>query len=129
MIFNYLDELVKIFRLQNWKIKIYIKEDMNIEGETHLIYNDNKAIIEIKENSEEEMKKAENQNKYKYRLLFEYRDIIEKRVKLEKYIKENEEKTGTEKQVKNMQLLKQQVEVLYRYEEIIYARLRLELSI
>lgn len=77
----------------------------------------------------EEMRKAENQNEYKYRLLFEYRDTIEKRVKLEKYIKENEEKTGTEKQVKNMQLLKQQVEVLYRYEEIIYTRLRLELSI
>lgn len=77
----------------------------------------------------EEMKKAENQNEYKYRLLFEYRDTIEKRVKLEKYIKENEEKPGTEKQVKNMQLLKQQVEVLYRYEEIIYTRLRLELSI
>lgn len=76
----------------------------------------------------EEMRKAENQNEYKYRLLFEYRDTIEKRVKLEKYIKENEEKTGTEKQVKNMQLLKQQVEVLYRYEEIIYTRLRLELS-
>lgn len=76
----------------------------------------------------EEMKKAENQNEYKYRLLFEYRDTIEKRVKLEKYIKENEEKPGTEKQVKNMQLLKQQVEVLYRYEEIIYTRLRLELS-
>ena len=77
----------------------------------------------------EEMKKAENQNEYKYRLLFEYRDTIEKSVKLEKYIKENEEKPGTEKQVKNMQLLKQQVEVLYRYEEIIYTRLRLELSI
>lgn len=77
----------------------------------------------------EEMRKAENQNEYKYRLLFEYRDTIEKRVKLEKYIKENEEKPGTEKQVKNMQLLKQQVEVLYRYEEIIYTRLRLELSI
>ena len=57
-IFDYLDELVKIFRLQNWEIKIYIKEDMNIEGETHLIYNDNKAIIEIKENSEEEMLKT-----------------------------------------------------------------------
>ena len=77
----------------------------------------------------EEMRKAENQNEYKYRLLFEYRDTVEKRVKLEKYIKENEEKPGTEKQVKNMQLLKQQVEVLYRYEEIIYTRLRLELSI
>lgn len=76
----------------------------------------------------EEMKKAEKQNEYKYRLLFEYKDTIEKRVKLEKYIKENEEKPGTEKQVKNMQLLKQQVEVLYRYEEIIYTRLRLELS-
>lgn len=76
----------------------------------------------------EEMRKAENQNEYKYRLLFEYRDTVEKRVKLEKYIKENEEKPGTEKQVKNMQLLKQQVEVLYRYEEIIYTRLRLELS-
>lgn len=73
-------------------------------------------------------KENENQNEYKYRLLFEYRDTIEKRVKLEKYIKENEEKSGTEKQVKNMQLLKQQIEVLYRYEEIIYARLRLELS-
>ena len=73
-------------------------------------------------------KENENQNEYKYRLLFEYKDTIEKRVKLEKYIKENEEKPGTEKQVKNMQLLKQQVEVLYRYEEIIYTRLRLELS-
>ena len=73
-------------------------------------------------------KENENQNEYKYRLLFEYKDTIEKRVKLAKYIKENEEKPGTEKQVKNMQLLKQQVEVLYRYEEIIYTRLRLKLS-
>ena len=74
-------------------------------------------------------KEKENQNEYKYRLLFEYRDIVLKRYKLEKYIEENEEKTGTEKQVKNMQLLKQQVEVLYRYEEIIYTRLRLELTV
>lgn len=86
-------------------------------------------MMETQEILTEEMRKAKNQNEYKYRLLFEYRDTIEKRVKLEKYIKENEEKTGTEKQVKNMQLLKQQVEVLYRYEGIIYTRLRLELSI
>lgn len=26
----------------------------------------------------EEMRKAENQNEYKYRLLFEYRDTVEK---------------------------------------------------
>lgn len=86
-------------------------------------------MIENQEILIKEMKKTENQTEYKYRLLFEYRDTIEKRVKLEKYIKENEEKIGTEKQEKSMQLLKQQVGILYRYEEVIYARLCLELSI
>ena len=35
----------------------------------------------------------------------------------------------TENQEKSMQLLKQQVGILYRYEEVIYERLYLELSI
>lgn len=74
-------------------------------------------------------KEKENQNEYKYRLLFEYRDIVLKRYKLEKYLEENKANTQNEKEIANFNLLKEQLEVLYKYEEILYTRLRLELTV
>ena len=76
----------------------------------------------------EEVKQCEEINEYKYRLLFEYRDIIEKRMKLAKYITENKNRIMDEKQNRNMELMIKQMELLIQYEEVIYSRLRLELT-
>ena len=76
----------------------------------------------------EEVKQCEERNEYKYRLLFEYRDIIEKRMKLDKYITENKNRVMDEKQNRNMELMIKQMELLIQYEEVIYTRLRLELT-
>jgi len=76
----------------------------------------------------EEVKQCEEINEYKYRLLFEYRDIIEKRMKLDKYITENKNRIMDEKQNRNMELMIKQMELLIQYEEVIYSRLRLELT-
>lgn len=76
----------------------------------------------------EEVKQCEEMNEYKYRLLFEYRDIIEKRMKLDKYITENKNRVMDEKQNRNMELMIKQMELLIQYEEVIYTRLRLELT-
>lgn len=76
----------------------------------------------------EEVKQCEEMNEYKYRLLSEYRDIIEKRMKLDKYITENKNRVMDEKQNRNMELMIKQMELLMQYEEVIYSRLRLELT-
>lgn len=70
----------------------------------------------------------EKQNGYKYRLLLEYKEIIEKRVKLEKYIKQNENKTKDTIELEKIDLLIKELDILFRYEEIIFMRLKFELS-
>lgn len=70
----------------------------------------------------------EKQNDYKYRLLLEYKEIIEKRVKLEKYIKQNENKTKDTIELEKIDLLIKELDILFRYEEIIFMRLKFELS-
>lgn len=66
---------------------------------------------------------------YRRRLLLEYRDVVVKRERLCIYLnKENDLKTGTEKDLKNRELLTKQLEVLNEYEELLFCRLMLELT-
>lgn len=71
----------------------------------------------------------EDKTEYRRRLLVEYRDVVVKRDRLCKYFdKENDLKTGTEKDLKNRELLTKQLEVLNEYEELLFCRLMLELN-
>lgn len=71
----------------------------------------------------------EDKIEYRRRLLVEYRDVVVKRDRLSKYLdKENDLKTGTEKDLKNLELMNKQVETLAEYEEILFCRLMLELT-
>lgn len=74
-----------------------------------------------------------SKNEYKYRLLFEFRDTIEKRIKLGKYLSETSnkvmnDKTMNDKEKENRELLNKQFQILNDYEEILFNRLRLELT-
>lgn len=71
----------------------------------------------------------EDKTEYRRRLLVEYRDVVVKRDRLCNYLdKENDLKTGTEKDLKNRELMNKQVETLTDYEEILFTRLMLELT-
>ena len=71
----------------------------------------------------------EDKNEYKRRLLVEYRDVVVKRDRLCNYLdKQNDLKAGTEKDLKNLELMNNQVETLSQYEEILFCRLMLELT-
>ena len=71
----------------------------------------------------------EDKTEYKRRLLVEYRDVVVKRDRLCNYLdKQNDLKTGTEKDLKNLELMNNQVETLSQYEEILFCRLMLELT-
>lgn len=70
----------------------------------------------------------EDKNEYKRRLLAEYRDVILKRERLDVYLINNRDKTGTEKDLKNRELLTKQLEVLNEYEELLFCRIMLELT-
>ena len=65
---------------------------------------------------------------YRRRLLTEYRDVVLKREKAVSYIENEAGKTGTEKDLKNRELLNRQAELLTEYEEILFCRLMLELN-
>ena len=70
----------------------------------------------------------EDKNDYKRRLLLEYRDTILKRERLDVYLINNQDKTGTEKDLKNRELMTKQLEIFNEYEEILFCRLMLELT-
>jgi hypothetical protein len=70
----------------------------------------------------------ENKTEYRKRLLLEYRDIVVKREKLCIYLNRENDKTGTEKDLKNRELMNRQEEILAEYEEILFCRLMLELT-
>ena len=70
----------------------------------------------------------EDKNEYKRRLLLEYRDVILKRERLDVYLINNRDITGTEKDLKNRELLTKQLEVLNEYEELLFCRLMIELT-
>ena len=70
----------------------------------------------------------EDKIEYKRRLLLEYRDVILKRERLDVYLINNREKTGTENELKNRELMTKQLEVLNEYEELLFCRLVLELT-
>ena len=70
----------------------------------------------------------EDKNEYKRRLLLEYRDVILKRERLDVYLINNRDKTGTENELKNRELMTKQLEVLNEYEELLFCRLMIELT-
>lgn len=70
----------------------------------------------------------EDKNEYKRRLLLEYRDVILKRERLDVYLINNRDKTGTEKDLKNRDLMTKQLEILNEYEELLFCRLTIELT-
>ena len=70
----------------------------------------------------------EDKNEYKRRLLLEYRDVILKRERLDVYLINNRDKTGTENELKNRELMAKQLEVLNEYEDLLFSRLVLELT-
>lgn len=71
---------------------------------------------------------SEQKTDYRRRLLVEYRDVVLKRDRAVNYLDRNNEKTGTETELKNRELLNKQVEILSEYEEILFCRLMLELT-
>lgn len=70
----------------------------------------------------------EDKIEYKRRLLLEYRDIILKRERLDVYLINDRDKVGTEKDLKNRELMTKQLEVLNEYEELLFCRLVMELT-
>lgn len=70
----------------------------------------------------------EDKNEYKRRLLLEYRETILKRERLDVYLINNRDKTGTENELKNRELMTKQLEIFNEYEEILFCRLMLELT-
>lgn len=70
----------------------------------------------------------EDKNEYKRRLLLEYRDVILKRERLDVYLINNRDKTGTERDLKNRELMTKQLEILNEYEELLFCRLTMELT-
>lgn len=70
----------------------------------------------------------EDKIEYKRRLLLEYRDIILKRERLDVYLINDKDKVGTEKDLKNRELMTKQLEVLNEYEELLFCRLVMELT-
>ena len=70
----------------------------------------------------------EDKIEYKRRLLLEYRDTILKRERLDVYLINNRDKTGTENELKNRELMTNQLDVLNEYEELLFCRLMIELT-
>ena len=81
----------------------------------------------MKENMEEiiikDVSETECKDNYKLRVLSEFTDLHEKRVLLGKYIKENVNKVQTKEESLELDLLRDQLKIMYKYEEILYTRL------
>lgn len=81
----------------------------------------------MKENMEEiiikDVSETECKDNYKLRVLSEFTDLHEKRVLVRKYIKDHSNKTQTNEENIELDLLRKQLKVMYDYEEILYARL------
>lgn len=82
---------------------------------------ENMEEIIIKDVSETEC--TECKENYKLRVLDEFKDLHEKRVLLGKYIKENVNKVQTKEESLELDLLRDQLKIMYKYEEILYVRL------
>ena len=59
---------------------------------------------------------------FRIRLVNEYKELIEKRVRLDKYIYDSDNEVG-DIDAKERQLLQEQLEAMFRYEEILYTRI------
>lgn len=71
-----------------------------------------------------EIRAVENGNEYKRRMVFEYRNLVENRLKLEILLR-----SDPDMEKKKLDLLHQQLDVMFRYEEILQERLLLELGL
>lgn len=75
-----------------------------------------------------EVEQKEKRNQYKYRLLSEYREITDKITRLELKIRELSNACKNEKDAKHVELLKKQIEIMFQYQDVLGARLRLLLE-
>lgn len=64
---------------------------------------------------------------YKFNLIYEYREIVAKVQNLERFIANNEQKTLTEKDEKRLALLREQIDILKQYENILAKRIEFEM--
>lgn len=71
-----------------------------------------------------EIKAVGNEIEYKRNLLFEYRHLVENRLKLETFLR-----SDPDIEKKKLDLLHQQLDAMFRYEEILQDRLLLELGL
>ena len=82
----------------------------------------------VMEEMSNEIEQKEKRNQYKYRLLTEYRDITDKITRLELKIRELNNTCKNEKEAKHVELLKKQIEIMFQYQDVLSARLRLLLE-
>lgn len=71
-----------------------------------------------------ETKAIGNENEYKRNLLFEYRHLVENRLKLDTFLR-----SDPDIEKKKLELLHQQLDAMFRYEDILMDILLLELGL
>nr|DAW34348.1 MAG TPA: hypothetical protein [Caudoviricetes sp.] len=64
---------------------------------------------------------------YKFNLIYEYREVVAKVQNLERFITNNEQKTLTESDEKRLALLREQIDILKQYENILAKRIEFEM--
>lgn len=65
---------------------------------------------------------------YKFNLIYEYREVVAKVQNLERFITNNEQKTLTENDEKRLALLREQLDILKQYENILAKRIDFEMK-
>lgn len=65
---------------------------------------------------------------YKFNLIYEYREVVAKVQNLERFIVNNEKKVITDNDKKCIALLREQLDILYKYEDILTRRLDFEMK-
>lgn len=65
---------------------------------------------------------------YKFNLIYEYREVVAKVQNLERFITNNEQKTLTENDGKRLALLREQLDILKQYENILAKRIDFEMK-
>jgi hypothetical protein len=65
---------------------------------------------------------------YKFNLIYEYREVVAKVQNLERFIVNNEQKTLAENDEKRLALLREQLDILKQYENILAKRIDFEMK-
>lgn len=65
---------------------------------------------------------------YKFNLIYEYREVVAKVQNLERFIVNNEQKTLAENDEKRLALLREQLDILNKYENILAKRIDFEMK-